>query len=173
MTEIWKPVIGYEDLYEVSNLGQVKRIRTHYGKPINRILKRKHSREGWAQYSLSRDGIACIYCGSRLVAEAFIRPLNQNERVKHKDGDYLNDCVSNLQIFECSELYTNIMNEAEAPCRYRSVPIYCIELSKSFRSINEAAKYIGAATSFLNRCIHKNRSCKGYTFIKLTDGVTT
>ena len=26
MEEIWKPVVGYEDLYEVSNLGKVRSI---------------------------------------------------------------------------------------------------------------------------------------------------
>lgn len=46
MEEIWKPIKGYEGLYEVSNLGRVKSLkRWHHQR--EQILKNKFTTDGY------------------------------------------------------------------------------------------------------------------------------
>lgn len=95
--EIWKPVKGYEGLYEVSNLGRVRRlwpISGHY-----RMLKtfvRNHEQGYWA-VNLSKGGKMRTLSVHRLVAEAFIPNPNNLPEVNHKDENKSNSHVENLE----------------------------------------------------------------------------
>lgn len=83
--EIWKPVLGWEGVYEVSNLGRVRR--------------RGYSIVG----STSAAGYLTVTLAERhsvhqLVAEAFIRPLAEDEEVHHRDYLKTNNLLENLSI---------------------------------------------------------------------------
>lgn len=92
--EIWKPVVGYEGLYEVSNWGRVKSIK--FGKEI--ILKQsKNKKTGRLHVVLCKNGILKTYSVHRLVAEAFIDNPNNYKEVNHKDENPQNNVVSNLE----------------------------------------------------------------------------
>lgn len=98
--EVWKPVVGYEGVYEVSNLGQVRRIITRGGKPCSRIVKWGRHTAGycWIYLSCAAQGLpARKRCIHSLVAEAFIGPRKPKEEVNHKDGDKWNPRLSNLE----------------------------------------------------------------------------
>lgn len=91
--EIWRPVIGYEDKYEVSNLDRVRSIKQ------NKIMKPQPTKDGYLRIRVSKDGIYTSKMIHRLVAEAFI-PLPNNQydyEVDHKDDDVSNNIVDNLQ----------------------------------------------------------------------------
>lgn len=90
--EYWKPVVGYEGLYEVSNFGRVKSLK--FGK--ERILKQK-IRGGYYSVGLSKNGIVKTYQVHRLVAEAFIDNTDNLPQVNHKDENKLNNSVDNLE----------------------------------------------------------------------------
>ena len=92
MKEEWKPIKGYEGLYEVSNMGRVKSL--HYGK--ERIMKTPDDLAGYKRVRLTKQTIKQKRV-HRLVAEAFIpNPMNLPV-VNHLDGDKYNNCVSNLE----------------------------------------------------------------------------
>lgn len=101
MTEEWRDIAGYEGLYQVSNLGQVKSLR--YSKA--RILKPHLNDSGYPRVGLVRPGRAALskrlrhFCIHRLVARAFHaekrNPLH-NE-VAHLDGSRTNARADNLQ----------------------------------------------------------------------------
>ena len=85
INEIWKPVVGYEDYYEISSMGRVRSldryvrgscdsIKLHKG----RILHPKIDRGGYCIYSLCKDGQSKSFRGHRLVADAFI-PNTENK----------------------------------------------------------------------------------------------
>lgn len=90
--EYWKPVVGYEGHYQVSNFGRVKSIK--FGKEI--ILK-QNIRGGYYIVNLSKNGIVKTYLVHRLVAEAFIDNTDNLPQVNHKDENKLNNNVDNLE----------------------------------------------------------------------------
>lgn len=100
MEEIWRPIKGYESLYEVSNLGRVKSLpretNNQYGKE-ERILKTEKSIKGYVMVSLRKEGKSKLCSIHRLVAEAFIPNPNNLPCVNHIDEDKTNNRVSNLE----------------------------------------------------------------------------
>jgi len=101
MEEIWKPVVGYEGLYEISNLGKVKSLK--YGK--ERILKPRNNK-GYLEVDLPKDGKHKSYKVHRLVAQAFIPndDLFKTE-INHIDENKENNNVNNLEW--CNRQYNN------------------------------------------------------------------
>ena len=107
--EIWKDIKEYEGLYQVSNIGRVKRLETttkcfDNGKRIGyrvvkeRILKQFKNSNGWYYaVALSKDSKVKMINTHRLVAQSFIPNLNNFPLVMHKDNNGLNNNVSNLQ----------------------------------------------------------------------------
>ena len=91
MNEVWKPVKGYEGLYEVSNQGEVKSLRT------NMILTPVRATVGYMKLSLCRNGEIKNRYIHRIVAQAFIPNPNNLPQVNHKDEDKTNNAVSNLE----------------------------------------------------------------------------
>lgn len=92
MEEEWRPVKGYEGLYEVSNMGRVKSL--HYGK--ERILRPSDNSTGYRIVELAKQAPKRKLV-HRLVAEAFIPSPMNLPVVNHLDGDKHNNCVSNLE----------------------------------------------------------------------------
>ena len=99
--EIWKPVVGYEGLYMVSNWGRVKSIK--FGK--ERILKPGTNNYGYLLVMLCKDGKIKGFTVHRLVAEAFLPNPHNYPCVNHKDENKQNNNVSNLEW--CSAQYNN------------------------------------------------------------------
>lgn len=94
--EIWKPVVGYEGLYEVSNIGRVKGINTYSHKePI--ILSQCKRKDGYLSVRLSKNNISKSKTVHRLVAMAFIPNPDNLEMVNHKDENKANNKVDNLE----------------------------------------------------------------------------
>ena len=91
--EIWKDVVGWEGLYQVSNLGRVRSLL--YNKV--EIRKQPLNNRGYYFVWIYRKGKATYSLVHRLVAMAFI-PNPENKRtVNHKDGDKTNNHVLNLE----------------------------------------------------------------------------
>ena len=76
--EIWKPVFGFEGLYEVSNMQRVKSLkRNKNGKLIEIILRCGFHRFGYPKYTLCKENKFFYVQLHRIIAIAFIpNPLN-------------------------------------------------------------------------------------------------
>lgn len=100
-SEIWKPVTGYEEYYEVSSTGVVRRLRFTnnivdklYDEP--RILKLRIGSHGYPEAYLRRDGKAKAVLIHKIVAESFIGPMPEGLEVGHLDGNVTNSHWRNL-----------------------------------------------------------------------------
>ncbi len=94
--DIWKDVIGFENYYQVSNLGHVYSLRT------KKILKNGFSR-GYPKVNLSIDSKKTMFEIHRLVAIAFI-PNTENKRyVNHINGIKTDNRLENLEWVTASE----------------------------------------------------------------------
>lgn len=102
--EIWKPVVGYEHQYEVSNHGRVKSCKRYRkgkkGAPTlvrERLLVQTVDHSGYMKVGLSADNHSKNHSVHRLVGEAFIPNPHGLEQINHKDENKKNNHVSNLE----------------------------------------------------------------------------
>ena len=100
MNEIWKDIVGYEGLYQVSNLGNVKRIN-FFKKERFVIPCSKGS--GYLYVSLSKNNKQKNFYIHRLVATAFIENPDNLPVINHKDENRSNNIVDNLEW--CTQKY--------------------------------------------------------------------
>jgi HNH endonuclease/NUMOD4 motif/Sigma-70, region 4 len=100
MSETWRQVVGYEGLYEVSDLGRIRRSvdlpASQYLHP-GRLLSPSIDRDGYLRISLLQRGRSTTQTVHRVVAAAFIGPRPVNAEINHKDGAKTNNAVSNLE----------------------------------------------------------------------------
>lgn len=101
MKEIWKDIVGYENLYEVSNLGRVKSKEKlawnghHYRKLPSKFRSLRNGE--YLDVNLCKYGKVKRLKVHRLVAEAFIPNTENKETVNHIDGNKYNNRVDNLE----------------------------------------------------------------------------
>lgn len=155
MNEIWKPVKDYEDLYEVSNLGNIRNAKGN-------ILKPNLMGNGYARIGLHRKGNAKTVLVHRLVAEAFIPNPNNYPCVNHKDETRDNNNADNLEW--CTYKYNN----EYGTCRTRmietktadNVPFKCVETGQIFKSLHECARVCNLQRRTIRRRLNglKNKS---------------
>ena len=184
MEEIWKPIKGYEGLYEVSNMGRVKRLPytcIGYTKGHKRlylrtfqggILKGTICKNGYYRVTLTKNGVNKYYHVHRLVAEAFIENPNNLPFINHRDETRTNNWVDNLEWCTCqyNNTYGNARKRSAASySRNRSYPVkmYSVygEFIKTFPSVKDAAKEVGVTHNSLLRAISKVRkTAAGYVW---------
>ena len=163
--EIWKDVVGYENLYEVSNYG---RVRTHENKTTSsarfkerhwkqRILKQKFQKRKRSELFdgrviLWKDGKEKTFLVSRLVCIAFVPNPDNLPEVNHIDGNPLNNNVNNLEW--CTSKYNvnhaidndlNIKNRKKIKVINKTTKEEFI-----FRSMNEASEFIGKSKMYIS-----------------------
>lgn len=102
--EEWKSVVGYEGLYEVSNMGRLRSLeRTFVNRNgITRRFKGRvlalNPRNGWyATSTLRKDGVTTEVYIHHLVMAAFIGPRPDGLIIAHRDDNKHNNLLSNLR----------------------------------------------------------------------------
>lgn len=181
--EIWKDIIGYEGLYQVSNLGNVKSLKK---KSINRhgwirilpelIMIQKISNNGYKRVGLVKNGHQKQISVHRLVTIAFIENKNNKPCVNHKDGNKLNNNVDNLEwvtISENSLHSTRVLcklhntkgdKDSQSKCVYQISAIDGKVIMK-FGSVREAERETGIDRAFIGKCANGiYAKAKGYVW---------
>lgn len=170
--EEWKPIPGYEGMYEISNWGRVK----SYKWQKERILS--PAKDGWGYYyvTLCKDSKVKHYKIHRLVAQAFVQNLNNLHEVNHIDELKQNNYSWNLEW--CSRKYNisyGTRNQRISEKRIsetKKIPVVKLDkdenLLAAYESIAEASRLTGIpSTSICYCCKHKYgfKSAKGYIFM--------
>lgn len=103
MEEIWKNIKDFPS-YQISNMGNVKRIVSGQGAVAGRILKPEILHDGYHRITLSDNGKKDRKRINRLVLEIF-NPVNDMDNLEsnHKDGNKNNNKLDNLEWMTNSE----------------------------------------------------------------------
>lgn len=93
--EEWRPVAGYEGLYDVSSLGRVRSLRR--SSTSGRVLKPwVQAGYGYLAVKLSCNSVQATKLVHKLVAEAFIGPCPEGQQVRHGPNGKLDNRASQL-----------------------------------------------------------------------------
>ena len=101
--EIWKQVPRWENIYEVSNLGRVRRVAPVKGKETCRLMNFSDCGYGYKYVKFRFNGRSERPLVHRVVMEAFVGSRPSQIQVNHKDGIRSNNALSNLEYVTCSE----------------------------------------------------------------------
>lgn len=97
MAEIWRSVVGYEGLYEISNLGNLVRISTFGGKP-RRKLRAYALKKGYRSYHMCANGVRKYRLAHIMVWQSFYGPIPYGVELNHKNGDRNDPSLDNLEL---------------------------------------------------------------------------
>lgn len=174
--ETFLSVPGYEGLYEVSNLGNVKTLRK------GRLLTQCSDKNGYKGVCLTKDGKSRTIQVHRLVAMAFIPNPENLPEVNHKDESHDNNCVENLEWISKKGnrnygTYRERMSKSlkDSGTSNKSVSAYdkkTLVFVKSYDSITEAEKELGLSKGSIGKALSgRTKTSGGYIWkynVKLT-----
>ena len=166
--EIWKPIKGYEGLYEISDRGRVKRVRrkTKNGCTLmDRILNPRKQKNGYLSLALTKNSKIKSVLIHRLVAEHFVPNPENKPEVNHKDFDRTNNNAENLEWCTHAENITFSREAGRYKVYKRKIIQYDSDKNKikEWDSIKEAADSLGKGTTLIGKCCRGQRkSAYGY-----------
>lgn len=158
--EIWKDIKGFEGIYQVSNLGNVRSIdrilsNGHHIKGIN--MKLKYDKDGYCSVGLTNSKSKRTYHSvHRLVCESFLDNPNNFKMVNHKNGIRDDNRLDNLEW--CDNSYNQWhrchinMNPPDNTYKKKKVKAkFDTNEEMTFNSIRECADYFNVSTTAINR----------------------
>lgn len=176
MKEIWKDIIDYEGLYQVSNLGRVKSLAKFCGhRPQKEKILKQQDLRGYKIVTLCKNSILKRFQVHRLVGLAFIDNPQNKPCINHKDENRSNNNSSNLQWVTWKE-NTNYCNCIKNSLNKRKPilqkkygqKVKCIEKNIIFNSLKDAAKWCNGCWSVISACVRgKTKTAYGYRWQKI------
>lgn len=120
--EIFKDVKGYEGIYKVSNLGNIKSL-ARFKVPREKILKGSKDKDGYFHVRLSKNGNVKTTKIHKLVAIAFLGhvPNGMKIQVDHINGISTDNRAENLQLLKAREHATKTYSDKRRTSKYIGV----------------------------------------------------
>lgn len=179
MKETWKPVEGYEGLYEVSDLGRVKSLGNGGTHKSVRVMKPTLDTYGYLKVTLHKNRKKKEGKVHRLVAFAFIPNPNNLPQVNHINEDKTDNRAVNLEWCTAgyntnfgtrnkriSKTLTNRKDTSQAVVQLEKNGIYV----NKYLSIHEADRETSAGRKEIkNCCQHKYNTAGGYRWFYLSE----
>ena len=163
--EVWKDVVGWEEAYEVSNLGRIKsKERMRSGKNGSesyvyaKIKEGYLDEDGYLRISLYFNNTNKLVGVHRIVAEAFVPNPDTLPQVNHMNGDKSDNRAENLEwVTNTQNIRHSIEHKLRDP-NIASIPIIRLEDEMIFPSIAELHRYIGGS---YNGIVHLFKESNG------------
>jgi hypothetical protein len=169
--EIWRDIIGYEGLYQVSNMGRVKSLERDVASKNGskrtvreQILKSNTNQDGYLQVSLYYSGKMKTFKIHRLVCEAFHENPKNKPCVNHIDENKTNNAASNLEWCTYEENNNHGTHTARIS---KPVGQYTRDgkLIKIWQSASEVERQLGFATQNITAVARgKRKTANGYVW---------
>lgn len=172
--ETWQDTPGNPN-YIVSDTGRCRR----KGRTVDHSTRLK---KGYVVTDLYQDGKRETRRMSRLVAEAFIPNPDDKPEVNHKDGNKLNNNVSNLEWCtkkeNCRHAWDNglakpsrsMLGRKNPNAGRKGKPIRIVETGEVFNTLKDCEEAIDGNNRHINDCLRgRQRSHRGYHFEYVDD----
>lgn len=173
--ENWKPIPGYEGLYDASDQGRVRSApgkttsNALYSKRVwkSRIMKPKrptHARRHDGRLTLWKDGEPKDYLVARLVAAAWLGPPADGMTVNHINGDYMDNRPENLEWISNGDNVRHGFNTGLFDSLKKPVTLVnaASQEETSYTSMAEASRAIGRQHGYVHGVIkHKQEYATG------------
>ena len=101
--EVWKPIVGFENLYKCSSMGRIKSkfktvaILNSFKSYPEKIILQQQYKSGYLYHSLCKDGIVRTKLPHRLIAKTFLDNPHNKPEVNHKNGVKSDNRLVNLE----------------------------------------------------------------------------
>ena len=179
-TEIWKNVISANEMYQVSNMGNVRSVdrtvfdNAHFNgvRKKGRVLRQQTYR-GYKNVCFFLNNKKQRRSVHRLVAEAFIPNFENKPCIDHIDGNPANNCVENLRWATYKENQNNPITVARisnskkgrfGQLHNTSKPIVCVETGYLYWGAKEAQRELGVCHSAITDVLKggRHKTAGGY-----------
>lgn len=147
--EKWLDIPGYEGVYQVSNIGRIKRVSAHHGRTRpNKILRPADDGKGYLRAVLCNNGVTRTVQVHRMVAAAFLGPCAPGRHVHHKDYNPSNNRAVNLEYVTPAQNIDHSRERINAAIprgeRHRSTPLSAGDVRR-IRELYSTGKYTQSA----------------------------
>jgi len=164
--EKWKPVKGYEGLYEASSEGRIRTAEgkttytKHHGKRVwkSRVLKDKNPKGRESRNDLWKEGKSKTFLTHRLVAMAFIPNPDNKPCINHIDGNPRNNNITNLEWCTYKENQNHaVVNGIDGKAITISLKDKKNGTSIDFHSMARASVYTGHNPGYISGLLKKGK----------------
>lgn len=165
--ENWKNIKGYEGLYQVSDLGRIKNVRTNKIRALQvHKVKNKNRIYNKCSIILWKNGKGENFTLARLVYQTFNGDIPLGYQIDHINNQPDDNRLENLQCITASENNKKIHIDNPLLKYTLATKIKCLNNNKIYNSQREAAKDLNIDYRFINAVLrNKKKSAKGYKFI--------
>lgn len=196
--ERWKDITGFEGLYQISDWGRVKALTRTLPHKVHgtwtikeRILKPSINGKGQNNYNTGNGYYFVVLFDRnkkthnvrihRLVAEHFVENPDRSifTQVDHLDCNKLNNYYKNLEWVTPLENTRRALKNGLVPAKstnkeYCMKKVICVETGQIFKSVRDAANFVGVAPTNLTRACKRNTRAKGkhFKYLENREGVT-
>lgn len=161
--EQWRPIDGYEGLYEISNLGRIK--STYRQGCTTKFLKISNNGNGYMMVRLCKNGKAKKFFLHRLLAKAFISNPENKPQVNHINENPSDNRLENLEWVTQKENNNHGSHNLNMAISLRSgkarkVVQYDLKGNelRRFDFLKEAAQFVGGNSINISRAARNVRN---------------